>query len=125
MTEFLYSELSYKLRGSFFAVYKSLGSFHRESVYQKALVSEFSTNGIFFEREVELPVIYVGEEIGKYRADFIIEERIIVEVKAVEKMHPVFDAQLLTYLKLTKRRLGLLINFNVPLIRDGIERIVL
>ncbi len=110
--DFLYPELSYKIRGIFFAVYKTLGSLHKESVYQKALVSEFAKNNISFDREVELPVVYDGEEVGKYRADFVIDGKIIVEVKVSKFNSREFENQLFHYLATSGYRLAFLVNFG-------------
>jgi GxxExxY protein len=111
---------------SAFKVHRTLGPGLLESVYELCLAHELRRRGVQLEAQVKLPIVYEGLTIDAgLRLDLIVERRIIVEVKAVEKMHPVFDAQLLTYIKLTRLRLGLLINFNVPLIRDGIKRILL
>jgi GxxExxY protein len=111
---------------SAFRVHSSLGPGLIESVYEACLVHELTKRGIGVERQVSIPIIYDGERIdGGLRLDLRVERSVIVEVKAVEKLLPVHDAQLLTYLKLTKLRLGLLINFNVPLIKDGIRRMAL
>jgi GxxExxY protein len=107
-------------------VHRALGPGLLESVYELCLAHELRRRGVELEAQVKLPITYEGLTIDAgLRLDLIVARRIIVEVKAVEKMHPVFDAQLLTYLKLTNLRLGILINFNVPLIRDGIKRIIL
>jgi GxxExxY protein len=109
-----------------FRVHKTLGPGLLESVYEVSLAYELRKRGLKLETQVELPVMYesVRLETG-FRLDMLVEEQIIVELKAVETMHPLYEAQLLTYLKLTGKRLGLLINFNVPLIKDGIRRIIL
>lgn len=97
-----------------------------ESVYERCLCHEFHLRGIAYRSQVSVPVLYEGINIETgLRIDLIVDGRIIVELKAAEVMHPLYTAQLLTYLKLADLRLGLLINFNVPLIRDGIRRIVL
>ena len=107
-------------------VHRALGPGLLESVYELCLAHELRRRSLQLESQVKLPIIYEGLTIDAgLRLDLIVARQIIVEVKAVEKMHPVFDAQLLTYLKLTNLRLGILINFNVPLIKDGIKRIVL
>jgi GxxExxY protein len=105
---------------------KTLGPGLLESVYEVSLAYELRKRGLKLETQVELPVMYesVRLETG-FRLDMMVEEQIIVELKAVETMHPLYEAQLLTYLKLTGKRLGLIINFNVPLIRDGIRRLIL
>ena len=107
-------------------VHRALGPGLLESVYELCLAHELRRRSLQLESQVTLPIIYEGLTIDAgLRLDLILARQIIVEVKAVEKMHPVFDAQLLTYLKLTNLRLGILINFNIPLIKDGIKRIVL
>ena len=107
-------------------VHKSLGPGLLESVYEICLAHELKLRGIPFQTQVALPVIYEGITIDAgLRLDLLVKDCLIVELKAVETMHPLFDAQLLTYLKLSGKRLGLLINFNVPVLKDGIRRIVL
>lgn len=108
-----------------FAVHSALGPGLLESVYEVCLVHELHKRGLRLERQVTLPVEYDGMKLDAgLRLDLLVEDELIVELKAVEIMHPVFTAQLLTYLKLTGRKLGLLINFNVPLIKDGIRRVI-
>ena len=75
-----------------------------------------------YGREVQIPTIYKGRLLGTFRVDFIVEDAVVVEVKSVERMAPIFEAQLLTYLHLTQKRVGLLLNFNSPLMKDGITR---
>lgn len=109
-----------------FAVHKNLGPGLLESVYEVCLCHELKKRGVSFRNQVSLPVFYDGERLDAgLRLDILAGESVIVELKAVEKHNPLFEAQLLTYLKLTGHRLGLLINFNVTLIKDGIKRIVL
>ena len=109
-----------------FAVHKALGPGLLESVYEVCLCHELGKRGVPFRNQVALPVVYDGITLDAgLRFDVLAGESVIAELKAVEKHNPLFEAQLLTYLKLTGHRLGLLINFNVPLIRDGIKRIVL
>lgn len=109
-----------------FMVHKTLGPGFLESVYEACLVHELESRKIGFSRQVTLPVHYkqVTVDAG-LRLDLLVEDVVVVEIKAVEIILPVHEAQLLTYLKLTGKRLGLLINFNVPLIKDGIRRRVL
>jgi GxxExxY protein len=112
--------------GAAFRVHAELGPGLLEGVYEVCLAHELTKRGFFVERQVALPVFYGGVKIeAGLRLDLLVENRLIVEVKAVENFHPVHKAQVLTYLKLTGRPLGLLINFNVPLIKDGIKRIIL
>jgi GxxExxY protein len=107
-------------------VHRTLGPGLRESVYELCLKYELEKLGLRVENQIELPVVYDGIilEAGM-KLDLWIERKLIVELKAVEKILPVHQAQIMTYLKLTETRLGLLINFNVALIKDGIKRIVL
>lgn len=111
---------------SAYKVHSTLGPGLLESVYTLCLAHEMAKAGLAFRQEVGVPVVYdeVRFEAG-FRLDFLVEETVVVELKAVEAVHPVHEAQLLTYLKLTERRVGLLINFNVPLIKNGIRRLVL
>ena len=107
-------------------IHKTLGPGLLESVYDTCLVYELEKRGLHVARQVTLPIIYDGRRLdGGLRLDLLIENRVIVEVKAVEKFNPVFEAQLLTYLRLSGKRLGFLINFTVPLIKDGIKRVIL
>ena len=109
-----------------FAVHKALGPGLLESVYEACLEVEFEERGIPFRRQVSLPVSYKGREIGDaYRLDFLVGEAGIVELKAVERMLPVHEAQRLTYLRFASCRLGFLINFIVPVIKSGIKRMAL
>lgn len=109
-----------------FAVHKSLGPGLLESIYEVCLCHELGKRNLRFDRQVPLSVIYDGVQLdADLRLDLLVADCLIIELKAVEKHNPLFEAQLLTYLKLTGRRLGLLINFNVPLIKDGIRRVVL
>lgn len=109
-----------------FTVHKALGPGLLESVYEACLCHELSKRQVPFQSQVFLPVIYDGLRLDAgLRLDMLVDEAVILELKAVEKHNPLFEAQLLTYLKLTGHRLGLLINFNVPLLKDGIKRMVL
>ncbi len=90
------------------------------------MVYELKKAGVAVEYQKQVPILYDGHKLdAQLRLDILVENRLIVEIKAVERMPPVYTAQLMTYLKLTKNRLGLLINFNVPMIRDGIKRVVI
>jgi GxxExxY protein len=108
-----------------FAVHAALGPGLLEAVYDRFLAFELQDRGVQVERQVALPVHYRGQTFqAGYRIDIIAGNQIVVEVKAVEKLMPVHEAQLLTYLKLSGRPLGLLINFNVVLIKYGIRRLI-
>jgi GxxExxY protein len=107
------------------AVHRELGPGLLESAYQIALCKELSLRGFNVQTEVAVHYYYKGEDLGKcYYIDILVNDLVLVEVKAVEEMKPVFVAQLITYLKLYKRNLGYLINFNVPLLKDGFRRVV-
>ena len=95
-----------------------------EAIYRSALAIEFDAAGICYAREMSVPAVYKGRLLGSYRLDFIVEDSVVVEVKSVERMNPVFETQVLTYLGLTKNRVGLLINFNSRLLKDGVRRII-
>ncbi len=110
MTE---NEVSYQVRGAIFAVYNQLGPGLLESVYEKALVFELKKNGLRVETQKPVPVIYDGVEISNdLRLDILVEDCVIVELKSVNEMRDVFMKQLLTYLRLSNKRLGLLVKFN-------------
>jgi GxxExxY protein len=109
-----------------FTVHKVLGAGLLESVYEPCFCYELQKRGLKFERQVVLPIIYDGVKLDDgFRLDVLVEGQIICELKAVDELTPVHQAQLLTYLKLANKRLGFLINFNVPLIKNGIKRMVL
>ena len=106
-------------------VHRALGPGLLESAYQVCLAYELAKRGLRVECEVQIPVVYEGVQIDAgYRLDMLVEGCVIVENKAVERLLPVHEAQLLTYLKLHDRRLGYLLNWNVPLMKDGIKRMV-
>ena len=107
-------------------VHKILGPGLLESAYEHCLCHELSLRNIPVQRQVPLPIAYEGTNLDAgYRLDLLVANRIIVEVKAVEKILPVHEAQILTYLKLSGHRIGLLLNFNVPLFKHGLKRFVL
>jgi GxxExxY protein len=122
MTE---NELSKIVFDAALKVHRSLGPGLLESAYEECLYYELSKAGIYVEKQKPLPLIYeeVKLEIG-YRVDLILENKLIIEIKAVEALNDVHLAQILTYLKLSDCKLGLLINFNVSLIKNGIKRVV-
>lgn len=109
-----------------FVVHKTLGAGLLESVYEACLCHELEKRNLKYKRQVIVPLVYDGIKFTEgFRIDILIEERIICELKSVEKIENVHLSQTLTYLKLTGNRLGFLINFNVPLIRNGIRRVIL
>ena len=108
-----------------FNVHSNLGPGLLESVYELCLCQELKTACLKFQRQKELPITYKGLRIDSgLRVDIVVEDRIILELKSVEDIIPVHMAQLMTYLKLSNMHLGFLVNFNVPLIKDGIKRII-
>jgi len=118
------NELSSKIIGFCIEIHRELGPGLLESAYQECLAYELSTAGIHFERERPLSVAYKEVQLNcGYRLDLIVESCLIVELKAVNEILPIHEAQLLTYLKLMRVPLGLLINFNVPALRQGVKRI--
>ncbi|MBT1071324.1 GxxExxY protein [Pelotalea chapellei] len=117
--------LSNKIIGAAIEVHRLLGPGLLESAYEECMSRELELRGIKVKRQVMLPIEYKGIKIDSaYRLDLIIEDCIILELKSVSAIEPIHESQLLTYLKLTKLWLGLVINFNVPLLKDGIKRIV-
>ena len=117
--------LARQIVDSSFAVHSTLGPGLLESVYQQCLVCELRFRKINIRQQVALPIQYrdIVVDAG-LRLDLVVDDRVIIEIKAVEKLLPVHEAQLLTHLKLARKDLGILINFNVPLIKDGIRRMV-
>lgn len=119
------NDLSHAVIGAAIEVHKQLGPGLLENAYLKCLERELTLREIHFEAEHPLPVVYKEARVEcGYRLDFWIERRLVVELKAVESIHPIHEAQLLTYLRLTECEVGLLINFNVPRLTDGIKRMV-
>ncbi len=119
-------ELTGQIIGAAIEVHRELGPGLLESAYQTCLAQELKLRNLKFEKEKPLPVSYKGCQLDcGYRLDFLVEGKVVVELKAVEAIQPVHEAQLLTYLKLTGCRVGLLINFNVPVLKKGIIRRVL
>lgn len=122
MTE---NELSYKIIGAALEVHRNLGVGLLENTYETALAYELKKLGLTVEQQVTLPLIYKEIMIkNAYKIDLVIEGKVIVEIKSVIEIHPIIQAQLLTYLKLAHMKLGLLINFNTLLIKHGIHRVV-
>jgi GxxExxY protein len=122
MTE---NELAKEIVDAAYRIHTTLGPGLLETVYGLTLAWELEKRGLRVARQPEVPVVYQGTRIeAGFRADLIVEDKVIVEVKSVEALAPVHKKQLLTYLRLANKRLGLLINFNVALIKDGITRIV-
>ena len=107
-------------------VHTALGPGLLESAYEACLAFELSKRGLRVQRQAELPVMYDGIRIDVgYRIDLLVEDLVVVELKSIAEFLPIHEAQLLTYLKLSRRKVGLLMNFNVPVLRDGLKRRVL
>ncbi len=118
--------LSREVIGAAIDVHKALGPGLLESAYETCLCQELKMRGIPFERQVPLQIEYKGIKLEDiYRMDILVDNSVVLELKSVEKLEPIHEAQLLTYLRLSKIWLGLLINFNVPVLKNGIKRFVL
>ena len=120
----LSEDLTEKIIGAAIAVHKAIGPGLKEQSYQVAMAMEFLALGLQFEREPVFPVTYRGAIVGKHIPDFIVENTVVVELKAEASIEPVFTTQVLTYLRLSGLHVGLIINFNVDALRFGIKRIV-
>jgi GxxExxY protein len=118
-------QLARRIIGAAIEVHKILGPGFLESIYNKAMDYELRASGLSVEREKEILVPYKDIQIPGQRLDLVIGGRVIVELKAVESLAPIHEAQLISYMKATRLRLGLLINFRVPLLKDGVRRFVL
>jgi GxxExxY protein len=118
--------LTNEIIGAAIEVHRALGPGLLESIYEQALCHELGLRSIPHRRQVELPVRYKGVDLeGTLRMDLLVDERVVVEIKAVEHQLPIHTCQLLTYLRVSGHRVGLLINFNVPVLRNGISRRIL
>ena len=117
--------LAREVIGAAIEVRKALGPGYLESVYEEALCIELRLRGIDFEQQYDVSVSYKGHPVGNGRIDILVKECLIVELKAVEALMPIHKAQVISYLRATKCTLGLLINFNVPVLRNGIQRVIL
>jgi GxxExxY protein len=121
----LSKELTEKILHGAFRVHKSLGPGLLEGTYRACLLHQFARDGLVSRSEVPIPITYDGLSLEtSYRADIIVEDAVILELKAVDRLLPIHEAQLLTYLKLANLRVGLLLNFNVPRLQSGIRRFV-
>jgi GxxExxY protein len=117
-------ELARAVIGAAIEVHRQLGPGFLESVYEEALCVELATGEIAFERQKEISVIYKGLQIGRQRIDLLVGQALIVELKTVEELAEIHKTQMISYLKATNLLLGLLINFNVPVLKNGIQRVV-
>ena len=118
------NEITYEIRGAIYDVYKELGPGLLESVYEEALCFELGQRGLKVERQVQVPIMYKGNVLKtELRLDVLVEDKVIVELKSVEEMKKVFAKQLLTYLRLLDKKIGLLVNFNTDNILTSITRV--
>jgi GxxExxY protein len=118
------NRLTERIIGCAIEVHRQLRPGLLESTYEAALAIEFELAGLRFSRQVICPVLDKGRQIAEHRLDLVVEDAVVVELKSVERHEPLFEAQLLTCLKISGKRIGLLINFNSRLLRDGIRRLV-
>ena len=119
------NKLSKQILEASLEVHRIMGPGLLESVYEACLMKELEIRGVKAESQVRIPLVFKGYELDKdYRIDVLVEKEIIIEIKAVETMLPVHEAQIISYLKLADKRLGFLINFNVPLLKKGFKRFV-
>ena len=122
----LESQLTEQIIGGAIEVHKYWGPGLYEEIYEKSLSRELRLRNVPFQCQLKLPLIYKGEVIGEdLRLDMIVDSKVVIELKSVKELLPIHEAQLLTYMKLTKCKVGLLINFNVSVLKDGIKRMVL
>ncbi|HEX4001674.1 MAG TPA: GxxExxY protein [Candidatus Acidoferrales bacterium] len=119
------NQVTEKIIGCAIEVHRHLGPGLLEITYEEALCIELQETRLAYRRQVPFPIVYKGRTLGEYRLDLLVQDAVVVEIKSVERFDPVFEAQVLTYLKVTGKKVGLLITFNSRLLRDGIRRFVL
>ena len=119
------NQLTEKIIGCAIEVHRQLGPGLLESLYESALCIELEQAGLKYSRQAIIPVVYKNHPIGEHRIDLLVEDLVVLEIKSVERHDPVFEAQVLTYLKITGKKIGLLINFNSKLLVEGIKRFIL
>ena len=117
------NKLTNDVIGAAIAVHRALGPGHLESAYQRAIEIELAYRQIPLQRQLPVRLVYRGETVGEGRMDLLIDGRVIVDLKAAESIAPAYRVQMISYLKMTKLKLGIIINFNVPVLKDGIRRI--
>lgn len=121
----LLNKTTYSIRGAIFEVNKQLGPGLLETIYEAALIQELLSRGHVVESQIPINVKYKGKDLGlRYRLDLLVDKEVVVEIKSVEAVHPVHYKQLLTYLKLFDKRLGLLVNFNSENVAENINRVI-
>jgi GxxExxY protein len=121
-----YEDLTKEIIGAAIEVHKAVGPGLLEGVYEECLCHELKLRNLSFERQLIVPVTYKAVTLDcGYRLDLLVEDTVILELKSIDRIHPIFEAQLLTYMRMLQKPVGLLINFNVPILRNGIMRKVL
>ena len=123
--DYLFKEITERIISCGIEVHSAFGPGLLESVYEEALAHEFTLRRVRYDRQKEINLKYKGIDVGKHRIDYLVEDKIIVELKAVETLHRIYEAQVLTYLRALDKRVGLLINFNVIRLKDGIKRLII
>jgi len=116
------NHLTKRIIGCAIEVHRHLGPGLLKSIYESALCIELKLAGLAYERQKPVPVTYKGHALGDHRLDVLVDDTVILELKSVERFDPVFEAQILSYLRMTGKPIGLLINFNTRLLKDGIKR---
>jgi len=124
VTEYPHKDITEKIISCGIEVHSRLGPGLLERVYEEALAHEFDIRGIKYERQKEIRLEYKGKVIGEHRIDFLVEDEVILDLKATEGLSKVYFAQVLTYIRAMKKRIGLLINFNVERLKEGINRLI-
>jgi len=124
LEEYPLAEVTHKIISCALEVHTVLGPGLLESAYEEALEYEFIIQGIHYERQKEIDLIYKERNIGKHRIDFLVENKVVLELKAVKEYKSIFEAQVITYLKTMDKKVGLIINFNVEKLKEGIKRFV-
>ena len=119
------NDLTNEIIGSAIEVHRNLGPGLLESTYEECMAFELQKRNLFVKRQYDIPIIYKGNKLNQnYRIDLLVNNEVIVELKSIKKIEPIHNAQLLTYLKLANKRYGLLLNFNVPILRHGVKRLL-
>ena len=119
------NDLTNEIIGSAIEVHRNLGPSLLESTYEECMAFELQKRNLFVKRQYDIPIIYKGNKLNQnYRIDLLVNNEVIVELKSIKKIEPIHNAQLLTYLKLANKRYGLLLNFNVPILRHGVKRLL-
>jgi len=122
MDEEALNQLTKRIIGCAIEVHRNLGPGLLESIYESALCIELGLANLAFERQKQVPVMYKGHRLGDHRLDILVEDSVILELKSVDRFDPVFEAQILSYLRMTGKPIGLMLNFNTRFLKDGIKR---